>query len=452
MTDKLYDRFLNYIREHRLFTPDDRPLLAVSGGVDSMVLLHLFARTEYRYGVAHCNFHLRGEEGDEDALSVERRAAELGVPYHGIDFDTMAEAAQTGESVEMAARRLRYDWFRALCAGHGYTRIVIAHHSDDSIETFFINLIRGTGLRGLTGIHTTNGPVIRPLLFATRKEILEYAHARGVAFREDSSNRTTKYLRNKIRLGIIPRIREISPEFGPTMTRNVERLSNALRFIDRQMDGIRRQISEQQAGGTVFALDLLDPELPEDYVIFELLRPYGFNADVTADLLRALDAGHSGSKFYAPEWVAWLDRRRIIVRPIGGEPAFSATVDRHEAVVFTPAGLLSFETLEREDVEDLHQPSDIALLAADRLVWPLTVRLWQEGDSFVPFGMTGRKKVSDFLIDEKASLPDKQRQLAVVSAGEIVWLVGRRIDDRFRITDGTTHVLRVARREPDEIT
>jgi tRNA(Ile)-lysidine synthase len=448
MTDKLYERFTDYIRDHRLLAPSDRPLLAVSGGVDSMVLLHLFSRTEYRYGVAHCNFHLRGEEGDEDAESVRRAARALGAPEHSIDFDTMAEVGMTGESVEMAARRLRYDWFRQLCREHGYTRIVIAHHSDDSIETFFINLIRGTGLRGLTGIHTTNGPIIRPLLFSTRKEILEYAHVHGVSFREDSSNLTTKYLRNKIRLGIIPRIREISPEFGTTMTRNVERLSNALWFIDRQMDGIRRQISEPSGNAVVFSLDALDPELPQDYVIFELLRHYGFNGDVTADLLRALDAGRSGVKFYAPEWVAWLDRRRIIVGPIREESFFSVAVERDEPMVFTPAGLLSFATLEREDVEDLRQPSDIALLAADRLAWPLTVRRWEEGDAFVPFGMTGRKKVSDYLIDEKASPLDKERQLVVVSAGEIVWLVGRRIDDRFRVNGDTRHVLRIARQEP----
>lgn len=450
MADKLYDRFLSYIRVHRLLAPGDRPLLAVSGGVDSMVLLHLMARTDYPIAVAHCNFNLRGEEGDEDAASVAAAAERLGAAYHGTDFDTTAEAASTGESIEMAARRLRYDWFRALAAEHGYTRIVIAHHADDSVETFFINLIRGTGLRGLTGIHTTNGPIVRPLLFATRREILDYAHTHRVAFREDSSNRTTKYLRNKIRLGVIPRIREISPEFGATMTRNVERLSGALRFIDRQMDGIRREISEQLGASTVFSLDGIDRALPEDYVVFELLRPYGFNAEATADLLAALDAGRSGARFYSPGWVACLDRRRIIVRPLGEEQAFAVAVERGQRKVFTPMGLLSFETVEREDVDELHQPDDIALLDADRVEYPLTVRLWEEGDSFVPFGMTGRKKVSDCLIDAKAALPDKERQVVVVTGGEIAWLVGRRTDDRFRVGDRTTHILRIARRETDD--
>ena len=212
--NQLLEGFKHYVASHKMIAPDDRILLTVSGGVDSMVMLSLFARCGYSIGVAHCNFCLRGEESDEDEVLVEKEAAKYGVEFFNRRFPTREEMERTGESMEMAARRLRYAWFEELCVEHGYTKIAIAHHADDSIETFFINLLRGTGLRGLTGISVTNGRVFRPLMFASRREITEYAVANGIPFREDSSNRSTKYLRNKIRLGLIPRIREINPKLS----------------------------------------------------------------------------------------------------------------------------------------------------------------------------------------------------------------------------------------------
>ena len=223
----LIETFQRYIEENSLATHDDRILLTVSGGVDSMVMLSLFTRCGYRVGVAHCNFQLRGTESDEDEVLVEEEAKKYGVEFYNKRFETKAEMERTGESMEMAARRLRYAWFDALSHEHGYTAVAIAHHADDSIETFFINLLRGTGLRGLTGISTQVGKIIRPLLFASRREILEYAVQNRIPFREDSSNRSTKYLRNKIRLGLIPRIREINPKFTSLMSRNLARLTDA---------------------------------------------------------------------------------------------------------------------------------------------------------------------------------------------------------------------------------
>ena len=228
----LLDNFQRYIRRNELAAPEDFILLTVSGGVDSMVMLSLFVRSGYRVGVAHCNFQLRGVESEEDEELVRREAEKYGVPWYNKRFDTKGEMERTGESMEMAARRLRYAWFDELSREHGYTVVAIAHHIDDSIETFFINLLRGTGLRGLTGITTHAGKLIRPLMFASRKDILEYAVANRIPFREDSSNRSTKYLRNKIRLGLVPRIREINPKFTDLMRRNIDRLSDAQRFID----------------------------------------------------------------------------------------------------------------------------------------------------------------------------------------------------------------------------
>ena len=223
----LLDNFQRYIRRNELAAPEDFILLTVSGGVDSMVMLSLFVRSGYRVGVAHCNFQLRGVESEEDEELVRREAEKYGVPWYNKRFDTKGEMERTGESMEMAARRLRYAWFDELSREHGYTVVAIAHHIDDSIETFFINLLRGTGLRGLTGITTHAGKLIRPLMFASRKDILEYAVAQHIPYREDSSNRSTKYLRNKIRLGLVPRIKEISPKFTDLMRQNIGRLTDA---------------------------------------------------------------------------------------------------------------------------------------------------------------------------------------------------------------------------------
>ena len=305
----LQEKFRSYVRERSLCTADERILLAVSGGVDSMVMLSLFVRCGYRVGVAHCNFQLRGREADEDDVLVEQQAARYGVPYFGARFDTLAEVAATGDSVEMAARRLRYGWFDKLCDEHGYDKIAIAHHADDSVETFFINLIRGTGLRGLTGIHVVNGRLIRPLLFSTRREIVDYALANKIPYREDSSNASTKYLRNKFRLGIVPRIKEISPQFTETMTSNVERLTSAQSFIDRGIELIRQHAVRTEGDRTVIEMSLIDPLLPLHFVIFELMRGMGFNGEVIDSLGRAFAEGHgSGKRFFSKDSVAYIDR------------------------------------------------------------------------------------------------------------------------------------------------
>ena len=444
--DTLLDKFRAYIREQSLCTSDDRILLGVSGGVDSMVMLSMFVACGYRVAVAHCNFQLRGAEADEDDVLVESEAARYGIPYHGVRFDTMAEVEATGESVEMAARRLRYEWFGTLCAEHGYGKVAIAHHADDSVETFFINLVRGTGLRGLTGISVVNGRLIRPLLFAQRREILDYARTAKIDYRDDSSNASTKYVRNKLRLGVIPRIKEISPHFTDTMTSNVERLTSAQSFIDRGIEIIRREVTRIEGDRVVIELEKVDPLLPLPFVIFELMRGYRFNGEVIDNLARAFTEGHaSGKRFYSKDHVAYIDRGDIIITPIPDDEECTTEVTPSTERICCGGGILTFEHLDVDDVDELRQPENVALVDRDKLVWPLEVRRWNDGDSFVPFGMSGRKKVSDFLIDGKVSLPDKKRQFVLTSGGEIVWVVGRRLDDRYAIVSSTENVLRITR-------
>ena len=442
----LFETFEQYIKENRLLTPDDRVLLTVSGGVDSMVMLRLFTQSGYRVGVAHCNFQLRGQESDDDEVLVAEEAARLGVPCCNRRFDTQAEMERTGESMEMAARRLRYAWFEELCREQGYTAVAVAHHADDSIETFFINLLRGTGLRGLTGISTQVGRIVRPLLFASRKEILEYAVANKIPFREDSSNRSTKYLRNKIRLGLIPRIREINPKFTSLMQRNIGRLTEAEQFIDHGIERIRREAVTTCEGTEIIHLERIDPAFPRGFVIYELLgSAYGFKGDVIDALCRALDQQATGRRFYAREHVAYVDRGTIAVAPIPDEDECRTPVEYGAARSYCGNAALYYEYTDIDAIEEFGVPEQIAQVDADKLQYPLTLRRWQEGDWFIPFGMTGRKKVSDFLIDAKVSAAEKQRQFVLLSGDDIVWLVGRRIDDRFRLTDSTENVLRITK-------
>ena len=442
----LTDRFQSYVERHGLFSRDDRILLTVSGGVDSMVLLSLMASLGYRFGVAHCNFQLRGAESDEDEVIVAREAARYGVPCYNRRFDTAAEMERTGESMEMTARRLRYAWFEELRREHGYAAIAVAHHADDSIETFFINLLRGTGLRGLTGISTRMGRVVRPLMFASRREILEYAVAQKIPFREDSSNRSTKYLRNKIRLGLIPRIREINPKFTSLMSRNLARLTDAQLFINHGIERIRGEAVTSEAGIDTIRLDRIDPAFPQGFVIYELLSSgYGFKGDVIDSLCHALEQGATGRRFYAREHVACIDRGRIVVAPVAPDDACLTTVPKGALRSYCGNSVLYYEYCDIDTIKNFGVPEHIAQIDADRLQFPLTLRRWQEGDWFVPFGMTGRKKVSDFLVDAKVSVAEKQRQFVLVSGGEIAWLVGRRIDDRYRLTPETENVLRITK-------
>lgn len=442
----LLEEFEKYVAQNELFGHDDKILLTVSGGVDSMVMMSLFAASGYRFGVAHCNFQLRGQESDEDEALVAEQARRYGVELFNRRFDTQGEMERTGESMEMAARRLRYTWFRSLCDEHGYNVIAIAHHINDSIETFFINMLRGTGLRGLTGISVQAGRIVRPLMFATRKDILDYATAHRIPYREDSSNRSTKYLRNKVRLGIVPMLREINPQFTTIMRRNISRLTDAQTFIDRSVELIRRDAMTEQGGLYTLHVDRIDASLPLGYVVYEILNSmFGFKGDTVDALCHALQQNNTGRRFYSREWVATIDRGRIVIGRIADEDTCMTQVEQGVLRSYCGSSVLHYEYCDIDMIDSVTTPDNVALVDADKLRFPLTLRRWQQGDWFVPFGMSGRKKVSDFLIDAKVSMAEKSRQFVLLSGDDVVWLVGRRADDRFRLTRQTENVLKITR-------
>ena len=442
MAAQLLDKFQEYVTRNELFTKQDKILLTVSGGVDSMVLMSLCVNSGYTVGVAHCNFQLRGAESDEDEILVQERARRHGIECHNKRFDTVSEMEQTGESMEMAARRLRYTWFQELCQKYDYTVIAVAHHIDDSIETFFINLLRGTGLRGLTGIHNQVGRIVRPLMFATRKEIMDYALHKHIPFREDSSNKSTKYLRNKIRLGLTPRIREINPRFPFIMNRNIERLMAAQKFIDGAINNIYSQVATCADDIYTIHIDRIEDASSRDFIIYEILNSrFGFKGDTVDGLCKALKANLSGKKFYSRTHVAYVDRGDIVVTQIEEGDSCEIKVQKGQQRAYCANSVLYFEICDVDNLPTYNVADHIALLDADKIEYPLTLRRWMDGDSFTPFGMNGSKKVSDYLIDHKVSMAEKNRQFVLLSGENIAWLVGRRIDDQYRITKSTENVL-----------
>ncbi|MFI3327650.1 MAG: tRNA lysidine(34) synthetase TilS [Rikenellaceae bacterium] len=444
---KFQERLESYIEQNKLIADDDKVLLTVSGGVDSMVLLDLFANSRYTIGVAHCNFQLRGEESDEDEVVVAEQCAKYGVPAYNKRFNTAEEVERSGDSMEMVARKQRYEWFEELRAEHGYTVIAVAHHADDSNETFFINLFRGTGLRGLTGIRKQFGRVVRPLSFATRKEILEYASQQQIPYREDSSNRSTKYLRNKIRLGLIPRIKEINPKFTQLMQGNLKRLSDAQQFITSCIDNIASEIIDEDNGIFALHLDKIAGDLPKGFVVYEILSSrFGFKGDVTDSLMRALECNNVGKRAYAKDYVAFTEREnKILIAPINSGDSCIVEVEEGAGRSYCGNSALYYERLDIGVIESFDLGDNVALLNLEKLKYPLTIRKWQEGDSFMPLGMSGNKKVSDFLIDEKVSMAQKERQFVVVSGDDIVWVIGRRIDERYKVDDDCETVLKITR-------
>ena len=436
-------RFCDYIARHGLFSREEPVLAGISGGIDSVVLLHLLKRCGFRPVIAHCNFRLRGTESDGDEAFVTRTAESWNIPLHTIRFDTLRYAKERNLSIQVAARKLRYDWFEELSETCGYSKIAIAHNNDDTTETFFINLLRGTGLRGLTGIPLRNGRIVRPLLFASRKEIEAYARENGLHHREDSTNAQTKYLRNKIRHNIVPLFREISPRFDTTMQENMLRLGQAAELIRSLAERLWRDHVEEGEGTEAIPLDITAGYSPSEYLLYEMLRKYGFDYSTVEEITAAHAAGHTGRQFFSPSRRAVLDRGKLLLTPlpVRSETAVAEIPAPESSVIF---GETSYSCSLPDRLPKSFGPDPrTAWFDADKLTFPLQIRLWRPGDRFYPLGMKQAKKVSDYLTDCKMPLPQKERQQVVLSGEEIVWLTGLRIDERYKITDKTEKAVKM---------
>lgn len=406
-----------FIDQKSLFERCDKVLVALSGGADSVALLRVLHALGYQCECAHCNFHLRGEESNRDEAFVQQLCQKFDIPLHVTHFDTTDYAHTKRISIEMAARELRYQWFETLRQSIGAKVIAVAHHRDDSVETFLLNLIRGTGINGLKGIAPKNGYVVRPLLQESRENILDYLQHLNQEYVTDSTNLQDEYMRNKIRLNLLPLMKELNPSVSESIAATAERLADAALIYNKERE---MAIQRVMKGEKVISISALLDETAPSSLLFELLHPYGFNSSQIKDIYQSL-FGQSGRRFHSSQWEVLRDRDSLILHSFSGEETDHVPPTlTYETVDITPEFII---------LRDKH----IACLDADKVTLPLTVRKWQAGDKFTPLGMKGKKNVSDYLTDRKFTLFQKEHQYVACQGDKIVWLIGERIDNAYRI-------------------
>ena len=424
------DKEIPYLKQKKL-------LLAVSGGLDSMVLLHLFQKLKYDIAIAHCNFQLRGVESFGDQKFVKDYAEVNGIPFFVTQFDTEAFAKDYKLSTQVAARMLRYNWFYELLEEENFDYILTAHHADDNLETFLINLTRGTGLEGLTGIPVENDKIIRPLLFLTRSEIDDYAKENKVQWREDSSNASDKYVRNKIRHHLIPILKELNPNFMTSFLKTENYLQQSQSMVEDAASMVYQQVAHETDDQIHFDLRKLLKLSNYQSYLYQWLKEFGFTAwDDIYDLVN----GQSGKQVFASQYILLKDRDSLIVYPVDREGSLKEFhIEENQLEVNIPLKLSLCK------VPDISIDSNKTIFVdADQLAYPLIVRKWKTGDVFMPFGMNGKsKKVSKLFKDEKLSLIEKENTWLLCSGDQIVWVVGIRADHRFRTIKTTKNILKI---------
>jgi len=441
----MLEAFKNHILQKKIVKAGDKLLLALSGGMDSMVMAHLFKGAGFDMGIAHCNFKLRGLEADRDAQLVEAFALNNKLFYKSIAFDTEDHAREQGISIQMAARNLRYDWLEEVRAQYGYDWIATAHHADDVIETFLINLVRGTGIKGLTGIPYRRDRIIRPLLFTTRRDIEAYAAAHQIKFRDDKSNAELKYKRNIIRHEIMPQLEELNPSFRKNFLETMERLGQLGEMFSETIQNHRKTLIREEQDRMVIHLQKLKSEPYGPAILFEFLSPFAVPPRMIQQLME--DACRSsGRQFFTPTHRLVIDRDTLIVHPYENHDTVEFTLADDQGILEEPIYLKWGIRKKTGDASYSNVPST-ATLDADQIQFPLILRRWQQGDRFQPLGMKGQKKLSDFFTDLKLSIPEKESVWILTSRNQIIWVVGYRIDHRYRITTATRRILRLDTQE-----
>lgn len=440
----MLQKFLAYIAEKELFSTNEKVLLAVSGGIDSVVMLRLFADAKLNFGVAHCNFGLRGEESDADEKFVHKLARKAGVPFHVKHFETEQFAEDHKLSIQMAARDLRYNWFEELADSEGYTYIALAHHKNDILETMLLNLTRGTGIAGLHGIVPKRGRFIRPLLFAEKDEVYAFVADKQIIWREDSSNASTKYYRNKIRQEVIPPLQELNPNLPHTIQQTAEKVGAVERFFYAAADALRKEALRREGPDWLLAMEPILTTSEPALFLSELLNPWGFSYAQTRELLVVYqqEGTVSGKVFDSPTHRLNIDRKQLVISAKNLQEYQSLEFEEEESPVQYGSLQLEWETKEAEGYA-INPDRMVAALDKDKLSFPLKIRPWKAGDWFCPLGMNKKKKLSDFMIDQKIPLNLKERVRVVSSGDSIVWVLGYRIDDRFKLTDKSREVLEV---------
>lgn len=429
-------KIARYIAQHCLLNNEESVIVALSGGADSVALLSVLHALNYNCHAVHCNFHLRGEESTRDELFVRGLCDKLNIPLSVTAFDTEQYAHNNSLSIEMAARELRYNLFEEIRIKLKAQAIAVAHHRDDSAETVLLNLIRGTGLKGLHGIRPRNGYIVRPLLCVGRNEILKYLEEYGIDFVTDSTNMQTDYTRNKIRLELLPLMKQINPSILQSIAATADRIAEAESIYKKAVDEAAGRVKS----GNEINIEKLMLEPAPETLLHEILSPLGFNSKQTADIYSVREA-ESGRIFESEEWMVLKDRGRFIIHPKASKQEVTIILPK-EGYVTTANGILE---LKKEEFNGtINKSRNIAVLDYDTLKFPLILRKTQRGDKFIPLGMKGKKLVSDYLTDRKYSLIEKREQLVIADAnGNIVWLVNERPAAQFCISEHTLSVLSI---------
>jgi tRNA(Ile)-lysidine synthase len=430
--------FTEFIKSNGLFDHNSRILAAVSGGMDSVVMSHLFKSAGFNFSIAHCNFQLRGNEALSDQAFCSSLADRLQAPFHTINFDTAGYAASHKISIQMAARQLRYQWFEQLRQQSGYDVVALAHHQNDAIETILLNLTRGTGIAGVHGILPKNGTLVRPLLFLSRDEIKQIAEQNNLAYAEDSSNTSVKYARNKIRLEVIPKLKALNPALEQTFEKNLERFRELETLLDENVSLLRQKLFAIVGDEVHIPIAGIKELRPLRLLLFKLLQEYGFNETTIGDIIASLDK-HAGRRFESGAYTLITGREYWMIVKKDCENVDNVTIRLNDRELRYAGRKL---TVLHDDSPLIVSSNPMAAsVDTELLIYPLTLRRWQRGDRFCPLGMHQSKKLSDFFVDQKVPLHIKNTiPLLVNGNGEIIWIGGYRLDERYKVSAKTKKV------------
>jgi tRNA(Ile)-lysidine synthase len=439
--------FQEFIYKEKLFNANDKILLAVSGGHDSIVMCELFCQSKYNFAIAHCNFHLRGTESDIDEDFVKKLSEKYKVPYYNVHFNTNDYAKSQKISIEMAARNLRYEWFEKLLKKENYDYFATGHHLDDQIETLFINLLRGTGIAGLHGILPKQNHCIRPLLFTFSKDIKAFIKKNNLLYRQDSSNKSLNFTRNKIRHIIIPELEKINPDFRKSITNTIKYIKGTEIVYKNFVEQKRKEIFHIKNDRIYISINEIKKINPVNTFLYEFLMPYNFNSSVTDDIINSLD-DISGKQFFSSSHRLIKDRENLIITKKTKTSDINIRqyfINKNTLVIEKPVKLkmIRIKWIKNDKNVTISKDRNIASIDFDKLKFPLKIKKWKQGDFFYPLGTKCKKKLSDFFIDNKLSIIDKEDVWLICSANRIVWIIGYRIDDRFKITNNTRNIYQI---------